>query len=115
MSLKIAVALFAVAIAAFALGAQVQRGAKVEASPHAAALELIFKTQQARIRAVDQENWWHDVKERSWVVRRPFAPGTIDSTHLFEVSYRIEGKTAASWLVDTRLGKVTEREDEARK
>ena len=32
--------------------------------------------------------------------------GLIDSTHLFDVSYRIDGKIVASWLVDTRAGTV---------
>ena len=71
-------------------------------SPHAAALALVFATQQKTIAEVDAENWWHDVKERQWIVKRPFYPGTIDSTHLFAVSYRIDGKTVISWIVDTR-------------
>ena len=34
----------------------------------------------------------HDVKDRTWTVRRPFHPGIIDSTHMFNVGYRIDGK-----------------------
>jgi len=75
-------------------------------SPHAEALTLVFATQQKIIAEVDAENWWHDVKERQWVVKRPFYPGTIDSTHLFEVTCRIDGKDVASWLVDTRKKSV---------
>jgi hypothetical protein len=74
----------------------------VERSPHAAALELVYEKVPERIRAVDRENWWHDTEERGWMVRRPFAPGFIDSTQLFIVTYRIGDKQAASWLVDTR-------------
>ena len=48
-----------------------------------------------------------DTKERTWSVRRPFYPGVYDSTHLFDVSYRIDGKEVAAWFVDTRTGKVT--------
>lgn len=92
--------------AAFALGAQAQRGEKVQASPHAEAIQLVIKTQQARIREVDQENWDHDVKDRSWTVRRPFHPGIIDSTRMFNVSYRIDGKEVAAWMVDTAKGTV---------
>ena len=92
--------------AAFALGAQAQRDQKVQTSPHAEAIQLVIKTQHARLREVDRENWEHDVKERTWVVRRPFHPGVIDSTHMFNVSYRIDGKEVASWLVDTRKGSV---------
>jgi hypothetical protein len=78
----------------------------VESSPHAAALELIFRTQQARIREVDTEDWQLDVKERAWIVKRPFSPGTIDSTNWFTVSYRIDGQEVASWSVDTAKGHV---------
>ena len=94
-----------IALAAFALGAQ-GRNDKQEASPHTAALQLVFKTQQAVIREVDNEDWRHDVKERSWVVKRPFSPGYIDSTHLFHVSYVIAGTKVATWCVDTRKGQV---------
>jgi hypothetical protein len=82
---------------------------RTEQSPHAGALELTFQKAAGRIRAVDQENWWHDVKERAWVVQRPFMPGVIDSTHLFTVRYRIGGKEVASWLVDTRRQTVEEQ------
>jgi hypothetical protein len=100
-------------VGAFALGAQ-REGEKVEASPHSAALELVFKTQAARIRAVDTENWWHDTQERTWVVKRPFGPGVIDSTHMFEVKYRIDGNEVAAWLVDTRKKTVELREPKAK-
>jgi hypothetical protein len=79
-----------------------------ERSPHVEALELVFQKAPDRIRAVDEENWWHDVQERAWLVQRPFAPGVIDSTHLFTVTYRIAGKQVAAWQVDTRRGTVEE-------
>src|SRR5262249_7331760 len=94
----------------FSLAAQPPGAAKVGKSPHAAALELVFQREAARIRDLDslgKEDWWHDTRERTWSVRRPFAPGTIGSTHLFDVAYRINGKEVAAWLVDTRGGKVT--------
>ena len=100
-------------VGAFALAAQ-REGDKVVASPHSAALELVFKTQAAHIRAVDTENWWHDTKERTWVVKRPFSPGVIDSTHMFEVKYRIDGKEAAAWLDDTNKKSVQLREPKAK-
>jgi hypothetical protein len=95
-----------VAVVAFALGAQGRHESKVEKSPHAAALELVFKTQQARIRELDGEDWWHDVKERTWTVKRPFSPGTINSCHWFDVTYSIAGREVASWFVDTSKGQV---------
>lgn len=97
-----------IAIVAFVAGIQVQAAKEDTKSPHVAALELVFKTQEARIRAVDAGNWWHDAEERNWVVRRPFMPGVIDSTHLFEVSYRIKGKEVLGWFVDTGKGTVEE-------
>jgi hypothetical protein len=83
---------------------------KPEASPHAEAIRLVMTTQQATIREVDQGNWWHDVKERAWKAKRPFAPGGFDSTHMFVVSYHIDGKAVCSWSVDTRAGKVQRQE-----
>src|SRR5436189_5817436 len=108
-------AVLVIVFAAFAIGAQAQRGEKVQASPHAEALALVVKTQQARIREVDQENWEHDVKERTWGVRRPFHPGIIDSTRLFNVTYRIDGKEVAAWLVDTGTGNVQPMNGKAKK
>ena len=104
MSLRSCLAVLIAMVAAYALGAQ-GRNEKNETSPHTAALELVFKTQQKHIRSVD-EDCWHDVKERAWVVQRPFHPGAIDSTHLFDVRYRISGQEVASWLVDKRKGTV---------
>jgi hypothetical protein len=97
-----------VVVSALAVVARPEAVAPVEKSPHAAALELVFQKAAERIRAVDTANWWHDTEERGWIVRRPFAPGTIDSTHLFNVTYQIAGKPVASWLVDTRKGTVDE-------
>jgi hypothetical protein len=106
--LRTSLALLATALLAYTLGVHGQPTQKpAEKSPHAAALELVFKQQADRIRDVDRENWWHDVKERTWVVKRPFHPGVIDSTHLFDVSYRIAGREVATWTVDTRRGQVT--------
>ena len=105
------VALVAVSIlTGLAIGIAVARppDKESETSPHAAALKLVIDTQADRIRVVDQGDWWLDVKERSWVVKRPFGPGDIDSTHWFNVSYRVEGKEVASWFVDTRTGKAQE-------
>jgi len=77
-----------------------------ETSPHGDAIMLVLTTQQETIRKVDQENWWLDIKEREWTVKRPFGPGILDSTHWFIVSYKIDGKTVASWFVDTGEKKV---------
>jgi hypothetical protein len=86
-----------------------------ERSPHAEALALVFQKAAERIRAVDGADWWHDTEERTWTVRRPFAPGVIDSTHLFTVTYRIGDKRVAAWQVDTRAGTVSEIATDQRK
>jgi hypothetical protein len=97
-----------VVVSALAVGARPEAAAPVEKSPHATALELVFQKAGDRIRALDTADWWHDTEERGWSVRRPFAPGIIDSTHLFNVTYQIAGKPVASWFVDTRKGTVDE-------
>jgi hypothetical protein len=109
MSIRTVFAVLVSGLIGFSLAAQQPGAGKAEKSPHAAALELIFRQEAAHIRAVDKGDWWMDTKERTWSVRRPFAPGGIDSTHLFDVSYRIDGKEAAAWFVDTRTGKVTRK------
>jgi hypothetical protein len=81
---------------------------KPEQSPHAEALALVFRKAAGRIRAVDKEDWLMDTKERTWSVQRPFGPGTIDSTHLFTVTYKVAGKPVAAWWVDSRERTVTE-------
>jgi hypothetical protein len=88
---------------------------KPERSPHVEALDLVIQKAADRIRAVDSGDWWHDVKERTWLIQRPFSPGWIDSTHLFTVNYRIGDKQVAAWHVDTRGGTVTEITTEQRK
>jgi hypothetical protein len=89
-------------------------------SPHGDAIALVIKNQKAEIEKVEaehfgvtggdklggisQERWWHDTIERSWSASRPFAPGVIDSTHYFIVSYRIGDAEMGRWSVDTRKG-----------
>jgi hypothetical protein len=78
-------------------------------SPHAKALALVMRTQADVIKAVDTENWWHDTKTREWTAQRPFAPGTLDSSHMFQVEYKIDGLVVARWLVDTERRSVQRR------
>jgi hypothetical protein len=107
MSIRTVFAILVSGLIGFSLAAQQPGAARVERSPHAAALELVFQKEADRIRQVDKEDWWHDTRERTWSVRRPFHPGVIDSTHWFDVTYRIDGKDVAAWVVDTRTGTVT--------
>ena len=99
-----------------ALAADPKPKAKSDNSPHADALALVLRTQADVIRTVEapeppggkgDERWWHDTLERTWVVKRPAHPGVIDSTHHFDVTYKIDGKVVARWSVDTRKQTVT--------
>lgn len=75
-----------------------------QASP-ITAIRIVLDTQQAKIRAVDNPgSWWHDTKERAWSVKRPVEPGVVDTTHLFIVTYEIDGAVVASWQVNTLKG-----------
>ena len=87
-------------------------------SPHGQAIALVLATQQKAIRDIEKqagtlrmmgsdESWWFDTARRSWSVVRPFAPGYIDSTHMFTVRYAIDGNEVAAWDVDTVGRKVT--------
>lgn len=93
--------------------AQDEHGVKQQASPHAVALMLVLEEKNDEIAKLDdaklgKEDNMLDVKERSWTVIRPLAPGFIDSTHLFTVNYRIDNQVIKSWNVDT--GNRTVRE-----
>ncbi len=92
----------ALAVAIWCVAADKVDEKKVEMSPHAQAIQLVMTTQQDEIQKVDADDWWHDVKTREWKAKRLFHPGTIDSTHMFEVTYMIDGQFAQSWTVDTR-------------
>jgi hypothetical protein len=100
------------AAAGLAVGANNEK--KPDKSPHADAVELVIRTQADEIRKLENtgrggggDSWWHDTMERTWIVKRPFAPGMIDSTCLFEVTYRIDSKDVSTWSVDTRKGTAT--------
>lgn len=72
--------------------------------PHGEAIVLVLATQAALIKKADadKDTWWHDTKVRSFRIQRHFAPGIIDSTHLFTVIYAIDKKAVQCWWVDTR-------------
>ena len=93
------------------------------ASPQSDAITLVIEKQQKEIAQAELEyfkengvDWWrgeieqyrwHDTITRSWSVTRPFAPGIMDSTHLFYVVYSINGKAVGWWSVDTRKKTAT--------
>jgi hypothetical protein len=91
--------------------------------PHCEALALVWNTQSALIKTLEvqhakaeqrkqkeyvspESRWWFDTDGRNWEVKRPFGPGTIDSTHMFIVNYLILGKVLGAWDVDTRAKTV---------
>ena len=92
--------------------------------PHCEALSLVWKTQKEQIKKLELDHaaaeqrkhkeyitadsrWWFDTDERRWTVTRPFAPGVVDSTHWFTVTYLIGATESLSWQVDTRKSKVS--------
>ena len=91
-------------------------------SPHADAISLVIKTQQKEMAVGEQKyfkekgvDWWrgefeqyrwHDTIMRTWSVARPVAPGVVDSTHWFSVSYSINATVVCRWSVDTSKNKV---------
>lgn len=103
-----------------AFGRVVESGQNGESrkSPHAEAIALVMERQREEIakaklryfkdkgtdwfKGAAEQYWWHDTIQRSWYAGRPFAPGVIDSTHFFLVSYLIGGIVIARWSVDTR-------------
>jgi hypothetical protein len=106
-------------------GASLASGGAVSSldPPHAQALALVLAQRHADIaqaeilyfKAHGTDSWrgeaadysWHDVLERSWRVRRPIAPGLIDSTHMFSVTYVLNGTEVLRFAVDTYTRTVT--------
>ena len=86
--------------AAFTLCLAANKKPAKDLSPHGAAIRLVLD--ETDLKKIDTQDWWHDTQTREWKVKRPFAPGIIDSTHMFNVDYLIDGKTVGSWAVDTR-------------
>ncbi|KRG63545.1 hypothetical protein ABB26_11525 [Stenotrophomonas humi] len=94
--------LLLVAISPTSLAAGVPEG-----FPHADAIRLVMQLRGDEIQRLDRSpDWWHDTKERTWSVKRPFGPGIVDSTHYFQVSYSIDGKVVGTWSVNTGSGQV---------
>jgi hypothetical protein len=100
----LAIGVLAFEAGAFSLNAESWKAP--EQTPHAAALDLVFREGLATIREANKDDWWHDTKSHDWQVQRPFAPGFLDSTHMFTVTYKIDGKSMAAWSVDTKKNKV---------
>ncbi len=76
-------------------------------SPHSEAIQLVMQARAEEIKKLDEaDDWWFDTKERTWVVKRPFGPGVIDSRHHFMVTYAIEGRIVGTWSVNTQTGQV---------
>ena len=75
-------------------------------SPHAIALKLVVESQSDQLRLLDPAHSDLDTLARDWSVVRPIAPGVVDSTHWFTVTYSIDGKVKASWNVNTRTGEI---------
>jgi hypothetical protein len=81
-------------------------GVVAERSPQAEAIELVSQTAIADIRKAYSGDWWTDTDVHTWSVRRTFGPGFIDTTHDFFVSYSVNGKPKASWVINTKARSV---------
>lgn len=81
-------------------------GVAVERSPQADAIELVSHSAAADIRKAYPNDWWTDTDVHTWSVRRIFGPGYFDTTHDFFISYSVNGKLRASWLVNTNAKSV---------
>ncbi|MGB5014021.1 MAG: hypothetical protein WBO68_08305 [Pyrinomonadaceae bacterium] len=92
--------------------------------PQTDALSLVWSTQEKEIKEIEMQfaaaelkkvvqrvtsadRWWFDTDARRWEVQRPFEPGGVDSTHLFDVTFFINNVKRGSWFVDTRKRTVT--------
>ncbi len=71
-------------------------------TPHAEALLLVIE------KLKDQPADWQSIKKQIWTVKRPIAPGVLDSTHWFNVKYQVDEKPKGQWQVDTKLKTVTD-------
>lgn len=80
--------------------------AEIEENPFVEAINLVATTQRSTIRSIDKGDWLTDSAKREWIVQRPFGPGIIDSTHLLQVTYVVDGKQLAAWLVDLKSKKA---------
>lgn len=77
--------------------------ARAKLRPHAAALTLLLERCARDIEELESpNNDWHDVTPRRFVIRRPFWPGTIDSTHTFDAEYYLGDTLLRRWSIDLR-------------
>ena len=78
--------------------------------PHAMAIALVVAQRSDEIAALDRKlgdgSPWLDTHGRSWEATRPAAPGILDTTHAFEVVYRIDGVAVGRWAVDLAAQRV---------
>jgi len=70
----------------------------------ARALRLVLETQAMEIATIDEAHGvnQHDIKRHEWSVKRPAHPGMMDTTHIYYVTYSIDGAEAETWFVDLR-------------
>ena len=97
-----------VLVLGFLLGVALAEGnTRPSEPPHFEAIRLVMESRMAEILSADHaDEWWHDTKRRTWAARRPFEPGTIDSTNFIEVTYSVDDRVVGTWHVNTRTGQV---------
>ncbi len=75
-------------------------GAETSAYPPLDAIRLVVERDLQSLKQMDGGDWSMDTKRREWSVQRPAHPGVLDTTRLFNVAYRVDGKTLSCWFVD---------------
>lgn len=76
-------------------------GAATSDYPPLDAIRLVVEQDLQSLKQMDTGDWSMDTKRREWSVQRPAPPGVLDTTKLFNVVYRVDGKALACWFVDT--------------
>ena len=87
------------------------------ANPHSEAIKLVIEDQREYLEELEKSksgkaSVWHDRLAREWTSVRPFDPGYIDSTHWFNVTFKIEGEILAMWLVNLKTRTVQKQKKE---
>ena len=79
---------------------------RVISSAHGEALYLVLTDQAEELRRLDPDADSQETSVRTWSVTRPAGSGILDMANTFTVTLSIDGRTVASWYVNTGEGTV---------
>ena len=103
--------LTAIAASSFLLASLTSGAERVTSSEHGEALYLVLTDQAEELRRLDPDIDALETSVRTWSVTRPAGSGILDMAHTFTVTFFIDGRTVASWYVNTGEGTVEPREN----